>query len=63
MLLSQMAPSQVLWSGGWLGNRSGDKIGVVSIRWKNDLGYYIDNDRCYIVYTSWMTLGLCKIYH
>ena len=33
-----MLPSQVLRSGGWLGNWSGDEIGVVLRRWKNDLG-------------------------
>ena len=33
-----MLPSQVLGSDGWLGNQSGDKMEVVSIRWKNDLG-------------------------
>ena len=38
MLLSQVAPSQVPGSNDWLGNRSGDEIGVVLIRWKNDLG-------------------------
>ena len=35
---SYVVPGQVPGSGGWLGNWSGDEIGVVLIRWKNDLG-------------------------
>ena len=38
MLPSHVAPSQVLGSGGWLGNWSGDEVGEASIRLKNDLG-------------------------
>ena len=33
-----MLPSQVPRLDDQLGNQSGDRIGVVSIRWKNDLG-------------------------
>ena len=38
MLPSQVAPSQVHRLGGWLGNWSGDEIGMMLIRLKNDLG-------------------------
>ena len=38
MLPSHAVLGQVPRLDGWLGNWSGDEIGVVLIRWKNDLG-------------------------
>ena len=35
---AHVLPSQVHGSGGWLGNWSGDEVGMVLIRLKNDLG-------------------------
>ena len=50
--------SQVPGSNDWLGNWSGDEIGVVLIRWKNDLGML----QVMLFFPELSTVGSCKFW-